>query len=313
MVNSLYWRGLEYIMRIAQIGNTAGVGSAISKEQHKKGLETNVFVFSEITQNRFGGIRVNYNSILEKTLFYTRLRFYDIWHYHSPFGTLYSYLKKNFKKKIFLKHYHGSDIRNAGIVDNDFCLVSTPDLLKFTPNGKWLPNPIDLDLIKKYRKTSIENSSPTKLAHYPYYRNKPEWNYIYVMINDFKRQHGIEVVEVFNMANEKCLEKIMECDIVLGKIITELGWFGKFELEAMALGKPVIAYVSDELYDVYKPPIFRTTKETFSADLQYLMNDKTMQKKLSHEGKSYVEKLHDSRIVADRVMKYYDQLKNNDI
>lgn len=60
--------GYEQTMRVAQIGNTAGVGTVISKEQLKKGIETNVFVFSKLTQSRFGGTRINYNSILEKII-----------------------------------------------------------------------------------------------------------------------------------------------------------------------------------------------------------------------------------------------------
>ena len=37
------------------------------------------------------------------------------------------------------------------------------------------------------------------------------------------------------------LNKMSECDIIIGKILPNIGWFGKFELEGMALGKPVIA------------------------------------------------------------------------
>ena len=33
---------------------------------------------------------------------------------------------------------------------------------------------------------------------------------------------------------------ISTCDIVVGKILPSIGWIGKFELEAMALGKPVM-------------------------------------------------------------------------
>ena len=110
-------------MRIAHIGNTAGIGSMLSREQQQKGDDTDVFVFDDLTRSRFGGTN-NYNSFFDKNLFYMRLKQYDIWHYHYPYGSLHAYLKKNFKKKIFLKHYHGSDLRMTGEKDLDFCLVS---------------------------------------------------------------------------------------------------------------------------------------------------------------------------------------------
>ena len=37
-----------------------------------------------------------------------------------------------------------------------FCLVSTPDLLQYAPNGKWLPNAIDVDKIKLISKKSAK-------------------------------------------------------------------------------------------------------------------------------------------------------------
>ena len=47
----------------------------------------------------------------------------------------------------------------------------------------------------------------------------------------------------------------------------EMGWFSTFELEGMVLEKLDIAYVFNKLYEKYKPPIYRTTKDTFEKDL----------------------------------------------
>jgi hypothetical protein len=47
----------------------------------------------------------------------------------------------------------------------------------------------------------------------------------------------------------------------------EMGWFSTFELAGMVLEILDIAYVSNKLYEKYKPPIYRTTKDTFEKDL----------------------------------------------
>jgi hypothetical protein len=73
---------------------------------------------------------------------------------------------------------------------------------------------------------------------------------------------------------------------VIGKILPDVGWFGKFELEGMGLGKSIITYVSEELYEKYKPPIYRTTKDTFKKDLETIINDRFARIRLSHEGQS---------------------------
>ncbi len=301
-------------MKIAHIGEIAGVSSLLSSEQHQKGNMVDVFVFDNLTQHRFGGIHINYNSFIEKTMFYVRLKLYDVWHYHYPYGTLYNYLKKNYKKKIFLKHYHGSDLRDSGRKDFDFCLVSTPDLLKYAPKGTWLPNPINLTKIDKFQKPSNENaSSPIRIAHYPYYNNRPEWDHFTSVFNRLEKTNKAKIIKIFNLTYEQSLESISNCDIVVGKILPEIGWIGKFELEGMALGKPVMAYISDELYEQYKPPVYRTTKETFKKDLLSFIDDKSEQKRLSREGPKYVKKYHDSKTISNKIFEYYDRLKNNDL
>jgi hypothetical protein len=299
-------------MRIAHIGNTAGIGSMLSREQQQKGDDTDVFVFDDLTQSRFGGTKINYNSFFDKNLFYMRLKHYDIWHYHYPYGSLHAYLKKNFKKKIFLKHYHGSDLRMTGEKDLDFCLVSTPDLLKLAPNGKWLPIPVDIKKIEQFKMES--NSTIDKslyIAHYPYYLNKPEWDYFTPTFNYIEKESKAIVVKVINLNHDQSLSEISKSDLYVGKMMPEMGWFGTAETEAMALGKPVIAYVSDELYDIYKPPIFRTTKDSFRQDLLDLINNESERKRLSEEGPRYVKKYHDLSIISNKVYEYYDYFKNN--
>lgn len=301
-------------MHIAHIGNISGVASILAKEQqqHLMGHTADVFVFDDLTKDRFGGIKVNYNSFIEKNLFYIKLKFYDIWHYHYPYGSLFSYLKKHHKKKIFLKHYHGSDLRDSGNLDTDFCLVATPDLLKYAPNAKWLPNPIDIDELKVFNDLSNlprENEIPL-ISHYPYYINRPETDYFSSALHDVETRRIASVTRIINFNHKETLERIANSDIVLGKIMPDVGWFGKFELEGMALGKPVLAYVSDELYEIYKPPIFRTTKETFKKDLLYLIDNPSERKRLSLEGKQYIKKNHDSEIVIKKLFEYYNILKN---
>jgi glycosyltransferase involved in cell wall biosynthesis len=98
---------------------------------------------------------------------------------------------------------------------------------------------------------------------------------------------------------------ISSADIVIGKIMPEVGWFGKFELEGMALSKPVIAYVSDYLYEKYKPPIYRTTKNTFKEDLKSLIENQDEIDRLSKVGYNYVRKNHSIENIYEMVKECY--------
>jgi hypothetical protein len=220
-------------------------------------------------------------------------------------------LEKRNQDKIYLKHYHGNDIRGKN--DDDFCLVSTPDLLEYAPNGKWLPNPIDYNEIENIGiKNNLQigvtnNKKIKKIAHYPYYKNystSPS-DYYAQVLSELKRENKCEVIEILNVSHFQTLQMISSADIVIGKIMPDIGWYGKFELEGMALNKPVIAYVSDYLYEKYKPPIYRTTKSTFKKDLISLIENEEESARIARVGYEYVRKNHSIENIYRMVKECY--------
>ncbi len=152
-----------------------------------------------------------------------------------------------------------------------------------------------------------------RIAHYPYYNNRPEWDHFSTVFNTIEKTNKAKIIKIFNLTYEQSLESISNCDIVVGKILPETGWMGKFELEGMALGKPVMAYISDELYEKYKPPVYRTTKETFEKDLLSFIDDESERNRLSEEGPQYIKKYRDSKTISNKIFEYYNRLKNKDI
>lgn len=74
----------------------------------------------------------------------------------------------------------------------------------------------------------------------------------------------------------------------------------------MVLEKLDIAYVFNERYEKYKPPKYRTTKDTFEKDL---VNPSIRRwekaKKLAVEGKTYVCNTHAINKVVNPIEKYY--------
>ncbi|HKZ61483.1 MAG TPA: hypothetical protein VJZ68_03575 [Nitrososphaera sp.] len=298
-------------MRIAHINNISGVSSIIAEEQLKQGHSADVFVFNRTSHSQFGGIKLNYKSPFTMWRFLKRLgREYDVWHYHYPYGSLKKslemLLRKSKKHKAYLKHYHGDDLRDK--FDEDFCLVSTPDLLKFAPNGKWLPNPIETSKIKNIVKKKVE-SYPLKIAHYPHYASMKKYADKYREVarslGQLEDEGKCKVVTIANVPHDAALRSIADCDIVLGKL--DLGWFGKFELEGMALGKPIVCNVAEELYGKYHPPIYRSTITTFERDLRRLLDDEHTRSQLSSQGTEYVTKNHSPDVVCNILLTYYAQ------
>ncbi|MEP6576446.1 MAG: glycosyltransferase [Nitrososphaerota archaeon] len=291
-------------MKIAQINNIAGIGSIFADYQRKHGHLADVFVFNDTIYRQFGGHKLNYWSPFDRLKFYRKIKDYDLWHYHYPYGSLKKALEKRKDNRIYIKHYHGNDLR--GGLEKDFCLVSTPDLLKYAPNGKWSPSPIDLEEIDAtMQKTNIIINKIPRVAHYPFYRNYSGVDFYSDALSTLQRDKICETVQILDQPHADALRTLYTCDIVIGKIIPDIGWFGKFELEGMALGKPVITHVSDELYEKYEPPIYRTKKETFRKDLVTLVAETSERERLSREGQDYVKRNHAAEVVVRNMMDYY--------
>jgi glycosyltransferase involved in cell wall biosynthesis len=297
-------------MKIAHINNTSGIASSIAKEQRREGHQVDVFVFNDVIFSQFGGSKLNYWSPLDRWKLFRNLRGYDVWHYHYPYGSLKRNLEKRKADKIYLKHYHGNDLR--GLQEEDFCLVSTPDLLKYAPKGIWLPTPIDLKEISATReelassnKKETQQNKILKVAHYPYYKNYSSLDSYSGALSSLQKEDKCEIINILNQSHSQALRIVASSDVIIGKILPNVGWFGKFELEGMALGKPVIAYVSEELYERYKPPIYRTTKDTFKRDLETFVEDRFERERLSHEGPRYVQNNHSLESVVEKVMTWY--------
>ena len=312
-------------MKIAHIGNTAGVASIISDEQRKNNHAVEVFVFNKLLYQQFGGtfidyqfIRymnnrnrsVNFSFFLERNRLFKKLQNYEIWHYHYPYGSLKRNISKHLQGHILLNHYHGDDLRNKS--DNDFCVVATPDLLKFAPNGMWVPNPINVGDIRNFVRSGSNEHQIPWIAHYPYYKNYTGYpDYYSLSLSNLEKNGKCKVVTILRQDYHTALTTMAGCDIVVGKILPSVGWFGKFELEAMTLGKPVITYISDELFEMYRPPVCRTNKDNFEKDLETLLEDVHEQKRLSIEGRSYIENTHSVKNVCQLIEKCYKKCQGS--
>ncbi len=126
-------------------------------------------------------------------------------------------------------------------------------------------------------------------------------------LQQLQKEGKCEIVTIFDIPHNEVLTILSSCELVVGKILPQIGWFGKFELEAMALGKPVIAYVNSELFQRYDPPIYRTTKDSFKKDLESILSDIEEQRKLSKAGRLYVEKYHSVSNLLKQLDRAYSQ------
>jgi glycosyltransferase involved in cell wall biosynthesis len=124
----------------------------------------------------------------------------------------------------------------------------------------------------------------------------------------------LELVE--GLRHDEAFERYRSADIVVDQL--NAGWYGVFAIEAMALGKPVVAFLHEEAVRLTeqafatKVPIVSATAESLRETLRPLVADAAARRELGAASRAYVERVHDLERVADRLLDLYRRLIGED-
>lgn len=255
------------------------------------------------------------------------LKDFQILHFHfgrSLFLNHDLWLLKKTGKKIFFE-FHGSDLRDykiakklnpyvqfdESVLKHDFrkrtkkilkyadgIILHDAELLKFLPekysNIFIVPLRVDLQRFKPV----YDNKEKTRVTvvHAPTYRaGKGSQDVIHV-VNQLMKIYPIDFILVENKTQTEAIEIYSKADIIIDQICA--GTYGVFAIEGMALGKPVITYITDEMKASFPDelPIVSANKDTLREALVSLIESKETRFSLGMRGRQYVETYHDYRI-----------------
>lgn len=272
----------------------------------------------------------------------------DVFHFYFGHSLTLSHLAdipilKMLGKKVFF-YFHGCDIRDskdviyrypinacrehwpmacsanrkkaiavAGRYANGI-FVSTPDLLEFIPGSIWLPQPIDLEHFKLLRDTalaSVKKSRAKKrniiISHAPSDRMIKGTHYLEQAVQKLVRKgYPVKLQLVEKMSYEEALVYYAKSNIAVDQLL--IGSYGMFAVEMMAMGKPVICYLRDDLVKQHFPadlPIISATPENIADVLEDAIEHKTDWPDIGEQGIRYVEQVHDSRVIAAKTIERY--------
>jgi len=164
--------------------------------------------------------------------------------------------------------------------------------------------PIDLD---EWRVNLVNHEIPT-LVHAPSQREKKGTKYILGAVERLRREnYKFDFILLEKLPHHKVKDYLKDSDIVIDQLLG--GWHGIFAIEAMALGKPVLCYIREDLRK-YSPeiPVFSTSPENIYENLKSLIEKPNLRQDLGKKGRRYVEKYHDSKKIAKEIIKIYTNL-----
>ena len=219
-------------------------------------------------------------------------------------------LLRAFRKKS-LYHFLGSDIRGRMPADlaygkrADAQVVGSYDAVRWVPDAEVIPPGLDL---AAYLPVPPSDRARPLVVHAPSDRRRKGTEHVVRACEEV----GVELDVVERLPHGEARLRYERADIVVEQL--NAGWHGVFALEAMALGKPVVTYLKDdvvrrteEAFGV-RVPIVSATKETLVERLRPLVDSPAERRRIGTESRAYVERVHDIDKVADRLLELYSRL-----
>ncbi|THE09244.1 glycosyltransferase family 1 protein [Bacillus timonensis] len=252
------------------------------------------------------------------------LHHYDLFHFH--FGTSLTLdwsdlpLYKSSGKAILMQHW-GSDVRifSKAIELNPYALVKNKNeyqiktklsklsdnihncvvfdmelyqyVKEFYKNVHVLPSMINL---KKYQpiKNAIPNKKPL-IVHAPTSPAIKGTKYILEAIESLNDKYDFDFRLVKGLSHDEAIKIYQAADLIIDQL--HIGSYGLFAVEAMAMGKPVICWISDFMKDHYPNnlPIIIANPETIKDTIEFILRNIDLLPEIGIKGRQYVEMNHD--------------------
>lgn len=261
----------------------------------------------------------------------------DIFHFHFGSSLCYDYsdlpLYKELDKKVIMQ-YWGSDVRmlSKAIKLNPFAVVKekNEDLIKRRLEliSKYVPNClVDYELAEyvkdyhervhytkfaidlgKYKYIKETNNKKVLIVHAPTSPEIKGTKYILKAIEELKEKYDFDFKLVHGMSHEEAKKVYIQADIILDQVLC--GSYGVLSVESMAMGKPVICWISDFMKEKYPKdlPIISANPDNIKEKIENLLNNIDSLKDIGLKGRKYAEKYHDKNLVVDNLLKIYEKI-----
>ena len=300
--------------------NVAGIPWENVRALRRKGIEARLVVFeraelhpeADWSLDRHGGFarrQATQWAALARVLPHT-----DVFHFYFgltlvPKSLQFPILQALGRKSVY--HFLGSDIRGKTPAElaygrrADAQIVGSFDALRWVPEAEMIPPGLDL---RPFTPVPPSDRRRPLVVHAPSNRSKKGTEDVIAACALLP----VELDLVEGVQHDEARERYARADIVVDQLVA--GWHGIFALEAMALGKPVVAYLKPDAVEqterAYgtKVPIVPATADTLVEALRPLVADAELRRRIGAESRAYVERFHDIDVIADRLVDLYSRL-----
>lgn len=139
-----------------------------------------------------------------------------------------------------------------------------------------------------------------RVLHAPNHKSIKGSDFFIRAVDELRAEgENIELILVQGVGNSEIKRLIETADVIADQLI--IGWYAMFAIEAMAMGKPVICYLREDLVQLYVNaglvaeediPLVNATPGSVKSTLRKLMHDRSLFESLESLGPEYVRRHH---------------------
>lgn len=264
---------------------------------------------------------------------------YDIFHFHFGTSLTLDYsdlpliLEQN--RKVLMHHW-GSDIRRYSLAvgsnpyvqvksmdENpiksrlerlskyiDTCMVCDYELYRYVKdyykNVVIFPQVID---IEEYEDSG--NRVPGKkitIVHAPTDTKLKGTAHLLKAVDELKENYDFDFRLIQRMSHEEARKAYLSADVVVDQLL--IGAYGLVSIENMALGKPVICWISEFMKDKYPEelPVISANPDNIKEKLRHILENADCLPELGRKSRAYAEKYHDIGKLNKQLLEIYIKL-----
>jgi glycosyltransferase involved in cell wall biosynthesis len=216
---------------------------------------------------------------------------------HSPFAHGYRYGVDEERQRRYLRYLRD-------VVDR--FVVQDPELAEAIPEATIIPRAIDLE---RWPVVGVRPADRPLVVHAPSDTAVKGTAILRRALTDLRREGlRFDVKLLRGVRHAEAVAWYRRADIVVDQLL--IGWYGVVTLEALALGKPVVVHVRDDLYRSFAPeiPVANANPATVKDVLRELIASYERRRALAERARGFVEEVHDVRLVARALRSLYAEV-----
>lgn len=187
----------------------------------------------------------------------------------------------------------------------DGVFVNDPELQTYVPESTVVPRALDE---ADWPFVGVSDRTRPLVVHAPSRRGVKGTDAILKAASELAEEGlDFELRLVENVPHEEAVQIYRDADIIVDQL--RIGWYGVLAVEGMALGKPVVAYIRDDLWQTQKDvlPIVNADPLTIKDRLRELIVSPELRQRLSRASRDFFLETHSARKVAELLNREYEK------